>query len=358
MLAAVVVLGAIGATAVASQDQSAQAQYLVELDAVVLDGDDHPVAGLRQEDFQIKEDGHLVDLKTFDAVADTGEGRRISRSIVLLLDDSGVGTGNTLPIQTIARMFVARMGAPDEFSVVRLNSRRDEAFGDRLEALLRISEYRSDATPFFGRETLENALKSLAKVSRTLEAIEQRRKALVCIGLSAVCNIVEPSGRSSLLWRYWVDAIGAMARANASVYSIMPNGLSNRVELASGSIADTTGGEGFRNTNDIGRVIDIIRRDTGNYYLLGYWPPTSSSALSKETHSIEVCARARVASAALSREVVSAATCHRRRGGDSRWRPRPAHQACARAAERAVEPAGRRRRARRNPRAGRRPRSA
>jgi VWFA-related protein len=289
MLAAVVVLGAIGATSVASQVQPPQAQYLVELDAVVLDGDDHPVAGLRQEDFQIKEDGRVVDLKTFEAVADTDESRRISRSIVLLLDDSGVGTGNTLPIQTIARMFVARMAAPDEFSVVRLNNRRDEAYGDRLEALLRISEYRSDAMPFFGRETLENALKSLAKVSRTVEAIEHRRKALVCIGLSAVCNVVEPSsGRSSLLWRYWVDAIGAMARANASVYSVMPNGLSSRVELASGSIADTTGGEGFKNTNDIGRVIDIIRRDTGNYYLMGYWPPSSSSSLSKETHSIEV----------------------------------------------------------------------
>jgi VWFA-related protein len=289
MLAAVVVLGAIGATSVASQVQPPQAQYLVELDAVVLDGDDHPVAGLRQEDFQIKEDGRVVDLKTFEAVADTDESRRISRSIVLLLDDSGVGTGNTLPIQTIARMFVARMAAPDEFSVVRLNNRRDEAYGDRLEALLRISEYRSDAMPFFGRETLENALKSLAKVSRTVEVIEHRRKALVCIGLSAVCNVVEPSsGRSSLLWRYWVDAIGAMARANASVYSVMPNGLSSRVELASGSIADTTGGEGFKNTNDIGRVIDIIRRDTGNYYLMGYWPPSSSSSLSKETHSIEV----------------------------------------------------------------------
>jgi VWFA-related protein len=289
MLAAVVVLAAIGATSVASQDQPAEAQYLVELDAVVLDGDNRPVTGLRQEDFQIKEDGHVVDLKTFEAVADTDAGRRVSRSIVLLLDDSGVGTGNTLPIQTIARMFVARMAAPDEFSVVRLNNRRDEAYGDRLEALLRISEYRSDAMPFFGRETLENALKSLAKVSRTVEAIEHRRKALVCIGLSAVCNIVEPSsGRSSLLWRYWVDAIGAMARANASVYSVMPNGLSSRVELASGSIADTTGGEGFKNTNDISRVIDIIRRDTGNYYLLGYWPPASSSSLSKETHAIEV----------------------------------------------------------------------
>jgi VWFA-related protein len=284
-LAAVVIVSAIAPTGVASQDQPGEAQYLVEIDAVVLDGDDRPVPGLKQEDFQIKEDGRSVELVTFDAVADTAEGRAVPRSIVLLLDDSGVGTGNTLAIQTIARMFVARMAAPDEFSVVRLNNRRDEAFGDRLEALLRISEYRADALPFFGRETLEKALVSVAKVSRTLEAIEHRRKALVCIGLSAVCNVTEPaSGRSSLLWRYWVDAIGAMARANASIYSLMPNGLSNRVELVNGSIADITGGEGFRNTNDIGRVIDIVRRDTGNYYLLGYWPPASS----KEIHSIEV----------------------------------------------------------------------
>ena len=171
--------------------------------------------------FQIKDDGHLVDVKTFDAVADTPTNRPPQRSIVLLLDDSGVGTGNTLPIQTIARMFVARMAAPDEFSVVRLNNRRDEAFGDRLEALLRISEYRSDALPFFGRETVENGLRSIAKVSRTIEAIEHRRKAVVCIGVRHL-QCVEPStGRGSPLWRYWVDAIEA-ARANASVYCSCP----------------------------------------------------------------------------------------------------------------------------------------
>jgi len=285
-VAAALVLGAIAAPIVASQEQ---AQYLVELDVVVLDDDNRAVPGLKQEDFQVKEDGHAVELKTFDAVADVPGGRSPQRSIVLLLDDSGVGPGNTLPIQTIARMFVSRMAAPDEFSVVRLNNRRDEAFGDRLEALLRISEYRSDALPFFGRETVENALRGVAKVSRTLEAIEQRHKALVCIGVSAVCNVLAPStGRGSLIWRYWVDAIGAAARANASVYSLMPNGLSTRSELSRGTISEITGGEAFRNTNDIGRVIDIVRRDTGTYYMLGYWPAASASASSKETHSIDV----------------------------------------------------------------------
>jgi VWFA-related protein len=279
------VSGTSAAVVVVRSAQSTDSPYLVELDAVVIDDSGRPVTGLRQEDFQVREDGRSVELKTFDAVIDTGDGgRSVARSIVLLLDDSGIGAGNTLTIQSIARMFVARMAAQDEFSVVRLNNRRDEAFGDRLEALMRISEYKSDALPFFGRETVENALKVFARVSRTLEAIEQRRKALVCVGVPAVCSMMEPASRSSVLSRYWVDAMGAMARANTSLYSLEPNGVSGSSRPVSGSIADATGGDVFRNTSDITRLIDIVRRDTGNYYLLGYWPSASKSDL----HSIEV----------------------------------------------------------------------
>ena len=259
------------------------ATYLVELDAVVTDDAGKPVVGLKQEDFEVRDDGKRVELKTFDAVAETGD-RLVSRSIVLLLDDSGVGSGNTLTIQSIARTFVARMAAPDEFSVVRLNNRRDEAFGDRLEALLRISEYRSDALPFFGRETLENALRAFAKVSRTLEPIEHRRKALVCIGVADVCSILEPSGRTSLIWKFWLDAAAAMSRANTSLYSLEPSGGSRRVNLHGATIADATGGEVFANVTDVARPIDIVRRDTGNYYLLGYWPAVSD----KPIHSVDV----------------------------------------------------------------------
>ena len=274
-------LGAVAvATVVARGQPSPESPYLVELDAVVVDESGRAVTGLRQDDFQIKEDGRPVELKTFEAVADADEGgRAVARSIVLLLDDSGIGSGNTVTIQSIARMFISRMAPADEFSVVRLNNRRDEAFGDRLEALMRISEYKSDALPFFGRETIENALKVFAKVSRTLEVIEQRRKALVCIGVPAVCSMVMPASRSSLLWRYWVDAVATMGRANSSLYALEPNGVSTSAKLTSDSIADATGGDIFRNTSDITRVIDIVRRDTGNYYLLGYWPASSKSEL-------------------------------------------------------------------------------
>jgi VWFA-related protein len=277
------VAGLIAAGVAVRAGQPQATAYLFELDVVVTDEAGKPVTDLKQDDFDVKDDGKRVELKTFDAVFDTDR-RPAARSIVLLLDDSGVGSGNTLTIQTIARVFVARMAAADEFSVVRLNNRRDEAFGDRLEALLRISEYRSDALPFFGRETLENALNVFAKVSRTLEAIEHRRKALVCIGVSDVCGIQEPTGRTSLIWRYWLDTAGAMARANTSLYSLEPNGGSRRLNLSGATIADATGGEVFTNATDVSRPIDIIRRDTGNYYLLGYWPV----AASKPLHSVEV----------------------------------------------------------------------
>ncbi len=278
-----VVAAMFGAVLAARTPQPDSAAYLVELDAVVTDDSGKPITGLTQADFQVKDDGRPVELKTFEEVRADGE-RPIARSIVLLLDDSGFGAGNTLPIQQIARTFVARMDAPDEFSVVRLNNRRDEAFGDRLEALLRIDEYRSDALPFFGGETLENAMRAFAKVSRTLEAIEHRRKAVVCIGVPAVCSIQEPSSKASVLWRFWTDTVGAMSRANVSLYSLEPNGASKQNRIPGGSIADVTGGDVFVNASDLTRPIDVVRRDTGYYYLLGYWPAVSEKPL----HTVEV----------------------------------------------------------------------
>jgi len=281
LLATALVAGVASVVARAGQPQTAT--YLVEVDAVVTDEAGKPVVGLTQDDFQVKDDGKRVELKTFEEVRETNE-RAVARSIVLLLDDSGFGSGNTLTIQQIARMFVARMALPDEFSVIRLSNRRDEAFGDRLEALLRIQEYRSDAVPFFGRETRENALQVFAKVARTVEAIEHRRKALVCIGVPDVCSISEPSGRFEVLWKFWVDTVGALSRSNASVYSLEPSGVPRRNAITGGTIADITGGEVFLNTTDLNRPIDIVRRETGNYYLLGYWPTASDKPL----HSIEI----------------------------------------------------------------------
>jgi len=263
--------------------QPQQTTYLAELDVVVIDDAGKAMAGLTQNDFQVRDDGRVVEVKTFDEVHETDE-RAVARSIVLMLDDSGFGAGNTATIQQIARMFVAKMAPPDEFSVIRLSNRRDEAFGDRLEALLRIQEYRSDALPFFGRETRENAMRAFAKVARTLEPIEHRRKALVCVGIAEVCSITAPSGRYELLWKFWVDTVGALSRSNASVYSLEPSGVVRRTGITRDSIADVTGGDVFLNVTEMTRPIDVVRRDTGNYYMLGYWSPQSDKPL----HTLDV----------------------------------------------------------------------
>jgi hypothetical protein len=70
------VSGSSAAVVVVRSAQSTDSPYLVELDAVVSDDSGRPVTGLRQEDFQVREDGRSVELKVFDAVIDTGDGGR------------------------------------------------------------------------------------------------------------------------------------------------------------------------------------------------------------------------------------------------------------------------------------------
>ena len=98
---------------------------LVELDVVVVDDDNHPVRGLAQADFEIKEDGSRVDIKTFAAVSALGTmDPDDARSVVLLLDDSSVPMSGTAAMQTIATRMLSPVGRGDDVAVVRLNSTR------------------------------------------------------------------------------------------------------------------------------------------------------------------------------------------------------------------------------------------
>jgi len=125
----------------------------------------------------------------------------------------------------------------------------------------------------------------VAKMARTLELIEHRRKLIVCIGVRPVCDVEEPAqGTVSPIWPAWVDALRATARANVSVYSVDPTGLTQRSFVGGIGLVRLTGGELFANSNDFGPPATAIWREASSYYLLGYWPPVSSKAL----HSIDV----------------------------------------------------------------------
>jgi VWFA-related protein len=259
---------------------------LIELDVVVLDKQSQPVGGLTQRDFEIKEDGRPVEVKTFAAVNTAGSTHADDgRYVALLMDDTGIPMAGTHPMRSIAQIMLSPVRVGDEVSVVRLSNGSDEAFGDQATALARIEGYHGGVVPFSRRDSGEHALKMVAKMARSLEPIEHRRKLIVCIGVRSVCDVEEPAqGAASPLWSAWVDALHATARANVSVYGVDPTGLNQRSFVRGVGLVRLTGGELFANTNDFGPPATAIWREASTYYLLGYWPPVSS----KDVHSIDV----------------------------------------------------------------------
>ncbi len=256
----------------------------VELDAVVVDGDDRPIRGLKQNDFQVKEDGHLVSLTGVREVSAAGiDGRPDGRSLVLLLDDSGIGPGGTLPVQNIARLFLSRARPADAVAVVRLTHADDEAAGGLQAALDRISEYQARSVPYFGRETIEESLKAVARISRQLEPLEHRRKALVCIGRRELCDLYLPVPEDSLVGPFWRDALSAASRANLSVYLVDPAGVFGGVDLGSGFV-EQSGGADFVRSNNFQRAVDLIWSEASHYYLLDY----STTPRKRDLHAIDV----------------------------------------------------------------------
>jgi VWFA-related protein len=259
---------------------------LVELDVVALDRDERPVMDLRQDEFQVKEDGKAVDVKTFSAVTALGSTRADDgRSVVLLMDDIGVPMTGTSPMRQIAQIMLSPAGSGDEISVVRLSSRSDEAFGDFATARARIDDYHGGAVPFSRRDTPETVLRTIAKISKQLEPLEHRRKIILCLGLRVVCDIEEPaSGGASVFWPTWIQAIGAAARANVSVYGVDPTGLTASSGARLVALTELTGGTLMANSNDFVRAANAIWSDASRYYLLGYWPSTDR----RDTHAIDV----------------------------------------------------------------------
>jgi VWFA-related protein len=252
----------------------------VEIDVVAVDERGQPVGGLHQADFTIREDGRTVAVDSLTEVSpDTS---RDPRTIVLVLDDTGIEPALTTMVQRIARMFVSRMGVSDRLNVVRFNNRGDEAVGGRDRALERIDDYTAGTVPFFGRETLENALTKVTKLSRQFEAIEHRRKTIVAIASPRVFDVQEPAmGHGSLLWDYWVSAVTSASRANVSVCVVDPEGISNQFRVTGNGLVFQTGGIGFYNSNAFETGVDRIWGEAGHYYVLGYTPPQSAEPLHK-----------------------------------------------------------------------------
>jgi len=256
---------------------------LVELDVAVVDKSGATIPDLKQSDFQVKEDGKAVEVKTFTPVSADGLSPDTNRQLVLLLDDT-LPVAGTPVIQQLAKAVLSRSRPDDEVTVVRLHNDRDEPFGDLDTALTRISGYRAGAVPFQRRGTAERMLKVLTGIARQLETMEHRRKIVVCVGWPNVCNLLEPQPQGyNPLWPMWVATLSAASRANAAVYGVMPVAPGTLVGVANG-LVEVTGGSAFFNTTKLEPFVDSVWREASQYYLLGYWPQNSK----RELHDIQV----------------------------------------------------------------------
>lgn len=257
----------------------------VELDVVVVDKKQQPMQGLRQSDFTVKDDGKPVTLATFREVRGPAPNDPdAGRTIVLLLDDTGVAPGGTQSIQLIARVILESANRYDEVPVVRLHARDDEPYGDRIAGEERIRAYRGGSYPFAYWSTAGEVLDRLTSLSKAVSSNSSKRKVLICIGAGFVCNLSEPQSSSPLYFdKGWNAAVREAALANMSVYGLVPG----RAGARAGALPDVTGGEVFTLGYNVGPAIERILRDASNYYVLGYWPVTEKKGLVR----VEVRAR-------------------------------------------------------------------
>jgi Ca-activated chloride channel homolog len=267
-----------------NSSSSAQNQFqsvdLVDVDVVVTDGEGKPVTGLKKDDFQVREDGKPVELKTFVPVA-TSEDSSTPRSMVILLDDVTMPTETVNAVKALATYLALQARPIDDLAVIRFRNKDDEPFGDRRAALARIQQYEGAKLRYAPAGAPEDVLRLIASVAKKLEPAGRRRKILVCIGAPRICAIREP-GRFAGGWFYgdWAAAVSSAARANLSMYSV----LAAPARFSGEGIVEATGGTVFRNASDFRPLLDRIWQDAGHHYLLGYWPPTSS----KDLHTISV----------------------------------------------------------------------
>ena len=252
----------------------------MDVDVVVTDGEGKPVTGLNKDDFEVREDGKPVELKSFVAVA-TSEDNSAPRSMVILLDDVTMPTETVNAVRALATYLALQARPIDDLSVIRFRNQDDEPFGDRRAALARIQQYQGAPLRYAPAGAPEDVLKLITSVSKKLESAGRRRKVLVCIGAPRICAVRQP-GRFAGGWFYgpWAEAVGTAARANLSMYSVLA--LPSR--SSGDGIVEATGGTIIRNESDFRPLLDHIWQDAGHHYLLGYWPPASS----KDLHTISV----------------------------------------------------------------------
>ena len=301
----------------------------------------------------------LVDLPTLLAPQTVGNGQPIEPDIstnaesfqgrlyLIVLDDLHTDVARTALVKAAARRFVEqRLGDTDLAAVVTTSGRFegvqdftsnrrlllaaiDTFAGQKLRSAVveKLDDYQrqiyltgkdpglagktvNDAFDGERGQRARNTLLTIRDLADSLSSVHGRRKAMVYIseGIEYTTSNFEEwreiggNARTGVTVEDALrDAVTAASRANVSIYSVDPRGLTNlgdtgieinsvpddpnlrldsagllaEVKLAQDSLrvlSEQTGGVAWVNSNDLAAGFDRVVRENSSYYMLGYYP--------------------------------------------------------------------------------------
>ena len=319
---------------------------------ILEDGRPQKVAGFSLVDIPIQSAPQRSSDDRLELDVSTNAGGFQGRLYLIVLDDLQTDLARTGLVKAAARRFIERSLADTDLAAVVTTSGRFEAVQDftsnrrlllaavdmfvgqklRSAVLEKLDSYQremdltgqdlgllgkpvNDAYDVERGQRARNTLLSIKNLADSLSSVHGRRKAMVYIseGIGYTTTNFEEwreiggnARRGVTIEGALRDAITAASRANVSIYSIDPRGLTNQgdagieinyvpddpnlrldgmglvdeLRLSQDSLrvlAEQTGGLASVNTNDMAAAFDRIVRDNSSYYMLGTTPRTRSA---------------------------------------------------------------------------------
>jgi Ca-activated chloride channel homolog len=238
---------------------------LVEVYASVSDGQGNPITGLKQEDFDLRENGERQTISNFTA----GE---FPLSAAMAIDRSFSVAGNRLSVaKTAAQAFLAELRPEDEAMII--------AVGSQVEVVAPLSTDRVgqrtaiDKLDAFGSTGLHDAI---------IEAIEGVQPAK---GRRALIILSDGDDRYS-----HSSATDVLDRARRSDVMVYPVAIGKTRPPLFAELATLTGGRSsFAHDGEaLTETLRGIARELRQQYLIGYTPTRPPVAGSNEWRSIAV----------------------------------------------------------------------
>ena len=324
-----------------AQDQQSAPTFRSEIDYVqipvrVLDARGEFVRGLTQSDFHILEDDQPQTITDFSEIdipfvpagavqrqggrkpwSETMESGEVlhaeGRVYVFILDNQNMPAAVALKTRHLMRRFLRDgFGANDVAAIVLTGTGRAQTFTKSARLLNEaIDRLMSDADP--SDNSPDTVMQRIADTAQWMGgAIKGRRKALVLITPSSICQLVNTNLKNfsncNEAARY---ALRIAVRSDVSIYTIDPLGIvpthGSPAELADRSerstavvrgpldaaryLAEESGGFAVLNSNSLDAGFARVMRENSAYYLLGYYSTNTRADGEFRRNRIEVSGR-------------------------------------------------------------------